>query len=279
MCAWEPSHCHLHYSTSCQTRWRTVLISLHRAALEHLAGIFGELILADQDCFGSEEGYEALLQLLPDAKVVGNLRSKWSADPSRSSVDKWSDLKTQIKKCEKGSAQRVRSPSNSLCRHDISPLLQVALTAAMEDIILQYTYPRLDAEVSKHRNHLLKAPFCVHPKTGRVCVPVDPAQIEDFDPEAVPTVGQLLDELNRFESDPESPGEHHSGTFTLNHPLPSRLILSSDWERTSLKPYVEMLDKHALRLMDQVRKGKREMGVCISNSDPCCLSDSSSRQI
>jgi len=43
---------------------------------------------------------------------------------------------------------------------------QQALTAAMEDIVLQYTYPRIDAEVSKHRNHLLKAPFCVHPGTG-----------------------------------------------------------------------------------------------------------------
>ncbi len=68
----------------------------------------------------------------------------------------------------------------------------------MQDIVLQYTYPRLDAEVSKKRNHLLKAPFCVHPKTGRVCVPVDPAKVEEFDPETVPTVGQLLDELNRL---------------------------------------------------------------------------------
>lgn len=37
---------------------------------------------------------------------------------------------------------------------------------AIEDVILQYTYPRIDAEVSKHRNHLLKSPFCVHPGTG-----------------------------------------------------------------------------------------------------------------
>ena len=79
----------------------------------------------------------------------------------------------------------------------------------MEDIVLQYTYPRLDAEVSKHRNHLLKAPFCVHPKTGRVCVPVDPSTIDEFDPEAVPTVGQLLQELNKAGNETE--GEHHSG--------------------------------------------------------------------
>lgn len=85
--------------------------------------------------------------------------------------------------------------------------------AAMEDIILQYTYPRLDAEVSKHRNHLLKAPFCVHPKTGRVCVPVDPDRIEEFDPERVPTVGQLLRELDAVKAGSPSPteGEHHSG--------------------------------------------------------------------
>ena len=66
----------------------------------------------------------------------------------------------------------------------------------MEDIILQYTYPRMDAEVSKHRNHLLKAPFCVHPKTGRVCVPIDPERVDEFDPEKAPDVETLLNELN-----------------------------------------------------------------------------------
>lgn len=119
------------------------------------------------------------------------------------------------------------------------------MTAAKEDIVLQYTYPRLDAEVSKHRNHLLKAPFCVHPKTGRVCVPVDPRTIDKFDPERVPTVGQLLQELDKAAPPPsgEGPAEHHS-----------------DWERTSLKPYVDMLDKHAMSLMEEVRKIKQQTG-------------------
>jgi len=101
----------------------------------------------------------------------------------------------------------------------------------MEDIILQYTYPRLDAEVSKHRNHLLKAPFCVHPATGmsilarlilflmgnirlgRICVPVRPGEVARFDPETVPTVGQLLRELDEQTMDG---GDERAGSYHLN---------------------------------------------------------------
>ena len=41
-----------------------------------------------------------------------------------------------------------------------------------------------------------QAPFCVHPKTGKVCVPIDPAAAWEFDPDAVATVGGLLNQLN-----------------------------------------------------------------------------------
>lgn len=96
-----------------------------------------------------------------------------------------------------------------LTTDELNGLFKAPMTHAMEDIILQYTYPRIDAEVSKHRNHLLKAPFCVHPKTGRICVPVDPETIDEFDPELVPTVGQLLRELDTSTS--ETSGEEHLG--------------------------------------------------------------------
>jgi DNA primase small subunit len=88
------------------------------------------------------------------------------------------------------------------------------LRRCIEEIVFSYTYPRLDMEVSKHMNHLLKAPFCIHPKTGRVCVPIDPNNCDDFDPTTVPTLSQLLGELNA------------AGLRTDSE---------NDWERTSLE--------------------------------------------
>jgi len=173
-------------------------------ALHILRMLFDPLVLDDQDCFRAEDGWETLLQLVPDRSIVEKLRAEWSKYPGKASTQKWREL-------------------SILCGSN---------RVALEDIILQYTYPRLDAEVSKHRNHLLKAPFCVHPKTGRVCVPVDPADIDRFDPRGVPTVTQLLRELDTV-------GE------------------GADWEKTSLKPYVDMLDSHNLRLMEEVRKARR----------------------
>ena len=49
-------------------------------------------------------------------------------------------------------------------------------------------------------NHLLKSPFSVHPKTGRLSVPFDAEQVDTFDPlRDVPTVSTLADELHRVQ--------------------------------------------------------------------------------
>lgn len=105
---------------------------------------------------------------------------------------------------------------------------------ALEDMRLQYTYPRIDIEVSKHLNHLLKSPFCIHPSTGRVCVPLkDLDEIEHFKPEDVPTVGALLRELERL-------GKGAEG-----------------WEKTSLKKYVDVFERHCDGLLRENRELKK----------------------
>ncbi|KAJ4468326.1 prim-pol domain-containing protein [Lentinula aciculospora] len=179
-----------------------------RDACQAINKTFDELILQDQDCFGSQEGYETLLSLIPDAKLASRLREKWSQKPDSPSYIKWDEMKVEIKELkDKNARQNMRN--------------------AMEDILLQYAYPRLDAEVSKHRNHLLKAPFCIHPKTGRICVPVDPHRIREFDPSEVPTVGQLLAELDAAGSN-NSDGDRRD-----------------DSQKTSLKPYIDMFEQYA----------------------------------
>lgn len=53
-------------------------------------------------------------------------------------------------------------------------------------ILLYYMWPRLDSEVTKSMNHLIKTPFSVHPATGKISVPIPPNEIDSFDPNRSP---------------------------------------------------------------------------------------------
>lgn len=42
-------------------------------------------------------------------------------------------------------------------------------------------------------NHLLKLPFCIHPKTGNVCVPLDIEKVDKFQLDQVPNINNIQD--------------------------------------------------------------------------------------
>ena len=186
---------------------------------------FQDDVLEAQDPWRSSERAEKLLQLLPDKDLRDALKKKWDSSPGRSSTMKWSDIDTLAR----SSASKSFDPKT--------------LLEAKQDVVLEYTYPRLDITVSKQLNHLLKSPFVIHPGTGRVCVPIDPQSFESFDPLTVPTIQSLIQEIDEW-AEPEV--------------KPEKAI--QDWEKTSLKPYIEYFRTHVIAMMRDERdvKVKRE---------------------
>lgn len=131
---------------------------------------------------------------------------------------------------------------------------------------MEYTYPRLDVEVSKKLIHLLKSPFVIHPGTGRVCVPIDVRKLDEFDPLTVPTVTELLSEIDVW--DRKNNNAHEGGGGAGGGDAAMMMMeqdgnaaatkRTQDYEKTSLKPYVEYLMHFAQALMKEERGIKRE---------------------
>ena len=195
-------------------------------SLDILKEHFQRDILEDQDPWAESAKAERLLQLLPDKVLNDALRKKWDAAPGRSSISKWADI-------------------DALAKTGASKTLDGrALMEAKQDIVLECTYPRLDVEVSKKQIHLLKSPFVVHPGTGKVCVPIDTKRLTKFDPIRVPTVTELLGEIDAFDEKVIEEG--------------GDVKKSVDYEKTSLRPYVDYFRTYVATLLRDEKSGKRE---------------------
>ncbi|NXW67223.1 PRI1 primase, partial [Hirundo rustica] len=114
------------------------------------------------------------------------------------------------------------------------------------ELMLHFCFPRLDINVSKGLGHLLKSPFSVHPKTGRISVPLDLQRLDQFDPFAVPTITSLCQELDNASSD----GEQEE----VGETEPKRR--ARDYKRTSLAPYVRVFEQF-VEGMESARRGER----------------------
>lgn len=225
-------------------------------SLEILKHSFAQTTLVDQDTFLGSEQAERILSLLPDKTLNEALRRKWDSSPDRPSTSKWADIDALAKTGKS------------------STLNPTTLRDAKQDIVLEYTYPRLDAEVSKKMIHLLKSPFVIHPGTGRVCVPIDPQKADEFDPLSVPTVVNLLAEIDAYDA------QHPASTAEADVPDGEGSAMNGsdvkggrklqDYEKTSLKPYIDFFRSFIAGLLNEERTGKRERdkGATEMKADP-----------
>ncbi|XP_010874252.1 DNA primase small subunit [Esox lucius] len=195
------------------------------AVVEHY---FTQYALLGQDILGSKEATDKVLGLVPeDVKKELLIEFKTEKNPER----RWGRLTTM--------AQNKRTTVKK--GHYFE-----------KEIMLQYCYPRLDVNVSKGVNHLLKSPFSVHPKTGRISVPIDLRELDRFNPFEVPTISLICEELDLpkmagEEEDQEDPKENDKEAGER------RKI--RDYKRTSLAKYVKLFDQF-LEEMARSRKGE-----------------------
>ena len=101
--------------------------------------------------------------------------------------------------CETGNASIERclpSDNGNSVAEKWSTMVQHESEKTRSEIMLQYTYPRLDVHVSTKMNHLLKSPFSAHPSTQRICLPI--WDIDTFDPTACITLQDVLKDASAF---------------------------------------------------------------------------------
>ena len=121
------------------------------------------------------------LAFISDAKIKEIIQKRWQALPAAAtSLDKWNIFDEELTKLE-----NIKQSQN-IAKKDLS----------RHALYFSYLYPRIDANVSKGINHLLKSPFCVHPKTGKVCIPFDPTRVDKLDVNAVPTLTSVNNDIN-----------------------------------------------------------------------------------
>lgn len=153
-----------------------------KRALKIIEPMFNEIIIEDQDAFGTKAGVEKLLKMVSDEHFRKDLQEEL-ASSAGDSKSVWDAFKRHHESFRTKGLLKLKPKLKHL----------------VEEVQMAMLYPRLDINVSKGTNHLLKAPFCVHPKTGKVCVPFAPSNVAKFDPMTVPTIDILLDAINAYD--------------------------------------------------------------------------------
>lgn len=208
-------------------------------SFDFLKSEFIDIILRDQDPWNDNQAQiKELLSFLPEKSLQEELSKKWNHSKANS-FQKWEDINTVARKLFKNQSQLN------------------TLNEVKKDIIIYYLYPRLDAEVSKQIIHLLKSPFCIHPSTGNICVPFDPYQNlsgnpDDndygFNPMNAPNLKVLQNEFEAWET-------RTLNNYSTEGPELENSRNLSDYEKTSMKPYIDYFARFVNNLLKAELKG------------------------
>ncbi|XP_046725074.1 DNA primase small subunit [Silurus meridionalis] len=200
-------------------------ISQSLVVVEHY---FPQYAIDGQDLMGSKASVDKVLSLLPE-DIRKELLNTYETE--KNPMKRWDHLQSVV--------HQKRTISKKGPQH------------IDKEIMLQYCYPRLDVNVSKGVNHLLKSPFSVHPKTGRISVPIDLKNLDKFDPFEVPTISLICEELDK----PLTADEEEEMKDKENETEPGERRKIRDYKHTSLAKYVKLFDQF-LDIMARCRKGE-----------------------
>lgn len=166
-------------------------------AISIIEDSFETIALEEQNILASENGKELLKGLIKQyhseketAKIEQFMNEKVEKvlQTNSSSVAKFNSIMYSLKEFEENNKPQ------KINKRDYVELPKYELIK--KDFMLNILYPRLDINVSKHINHLLKSPFCIHPSTGMVSVPLDEESIVNFKVDKIPKLEEIVDSFN-----------------------------------------------------------------------------------
>ena len=170
-------------------RKRKFVEPIYPSFLEDLSIIKNDFyeILKEQDLLNYEEIKKLFKDIIKmyfcliDIETIENILEK----KKMNSLDKIKIIHKYLTKAE----NILRDKNNITYCHSES---------CINEFIMSILSPRLDWMVTRQAAHLLKGPFCVHPKTGFVSVPMSLELLEKFDLNKIPKIENLL---NKNEND------------------------------------------------------------------------------
>lgn len=194
-----------------------------RAALKIIESTFHDLMIEKQNILEKESFWQSVMGQCVDKSAKEEIEKYVLKE--NSAQGRWNAFK--------GVAERAKRKSWKCA-------------FMVEELMLELCYPRLDIAVTKGLGHLLKAPFCVHPKTGRVCVPIDIDKINSFDPFKVPTICQVCNEIDAYDAKHKVPQNGNRDP-------------SKEYKKTSLAASIDTFKKFVGKLSTEWKEKRLEL--------------------